>query len=82
MKLETTTQVYGHSFSLNVSVKSGMDWTGKAPKYVHFCLIELGDDHDQAMGKAAVIKSLMAAGGVYKFTLKAAPKVAGYSQEM
>jgi hypothetical protein len=42
----------------------------------------LGDDKAQAEGKAAVIKSLMAAGGVYKFTLQATPKVASYSEEL
>lgn len=82
MKLENTTSVYGHTFSLNVSVKSGMDWTGEKPAYTHFCLIQLGDDKAQAEGKAAVIKSLMAAGGVYKFTLQATPKVASYSEEL
>lgn len=80
MQLETTTSVYGHEFSLNVAVKAGLDWTGKAPKWVHFCLIQLGDDKERAMAKAALIKEAM--GEEYKFTLRASPKVGSYSEDI
>ncbi|UAV89771.1 hypothetical protein [Pseudomonas phage COT4] len=80
MQLEKTTTVYGHQFSLNVAVKQGLDWTGKAPKWVHFCHIELGDDQEQAQAKAATIKAAM--GDDYKCTLRASPKVASYSEDL
>lgn len=80
MELETTTSVYGHDFSLNVAVKDGLDWTGKAPKWVHYCLIQLGDNKVQAQAKAETIKAAM--GEDYKFTLRASPKVASYSEDI
>lgn len=81
MNLAKTATVYGHDFSLNVAVKSGMDWTGKAPAYKHFCLIQLGDDQSQAEAKAAIIQDAMG-DAFYKFTLRATPKVATHSEEL
>lgn len=42
-------------YELNVAVKSGLDWTGKAPKYVHFMLVQLGDDLSAAAEIADVV---------------------------
>lgn len=80
MNLENTVSVYGHVFTLNVAVKDGLDWTGKAPKFVHYCLIQLGDDKIQAWCKAERIKQLM--GDDYKFTFCATPKVGSYSEDI
>ena len=80
MELEKTTAVYGHVFRLNVAVENGTDWTGKGKAYKHFCLIDLGEDFEQAKVKAMTIKIAM--GELYKFTLKAEPKVAHYSEEI
>jgi hypothetical protein len=80
MELHNTISVYGHEFSLNVAVKDGLDWTGKAPKWVHYCLIQLGDNKEQAQAKAQTIKAAM--GDDYKCTLRASPKVASYSEDI
>lgn len=80
MELQSKVTVYGHKFSLNVAVKDGLDWTGKAPKYVHFCLIELGDDKEKAFQKAQIIKKAM--GEEYKFNLCADPITWKYSEKI
>lgn len=80
MDLQPVTNVYGHEFSLNVAIADGLDWTGKSPKWVHYCLIQLGDNKDAAMEKANTIKAAMGEG--FKFTLRASPKVASYSEDI
>lgn len=81
MNLETTTRVYGHKFSLNIAVKVGLDWTGKAPLYTHYCVIELGDDQAVAEFEAGNIIAKFGR-DCFKFTLRAEPKVATYSEEL
>lgn len=42
-------------YELNVAVKDGLDWTGKAPRFVHFVLVQLGDNLSEAAEKADLI---------------------------
>lgn len=42
-------------YELNVAIKQGKDWTGKGDKFVHFMLVQLGDDLSIAAERAEVV---------------------------
>lgn len=81
MNLPLETTIYGFTFELNISIQCGMDWTGKAPAYVHCCLVGLGDDQAKAEAEA---QNIVAKFGreQYKFNFIAKPKMAYFSEEI
>lgn len=56
-------------YELNIAVVAGVDWTGKAPKFEHFALVQLGEDLSLSANKADIIMTKFGK-GEYKFTFR------------